>query len=621
MSKARGFGVPVKDGKAQIIKKKRPDLFESDQAADALNHGYFGNDSVDPEANTVPTGTVPTATPAPTQQVDSNTGLIQISQDELNRLIDQRSTANAHSMNQSLMDQMTALRDAADDRARQDTEEKQRLIDEAATAKAEADRMKSIFNATGNSIPTGADNGRSRNYSFAVNTLILPSSTEPKGAAKDFVDMFNNRGYTPVVNAYDPKDGEAYEQRDTSYLDRWLRDSNNRKHAITDMEQLFKAHGMLRGGDMGRDNQSGPTLGTSGSIQDAFLPFLSALMRTSHVARYIWHQFSTTRLELGRVAGNNILVPRFQWLDEPTDEDDYILDSATTAATISNESQALQSLTSPIELFGYGLGKGNKIGNRPIAIPEFVLASSMMDLLQALDSRLGQNYNAFEDLKIRRIFQLTLANSNNIYYNQGGSLTQTPASIQVGEDGTCTEEALNSMFGEMTRRGIPTYDNGSRVGVLNTYAATQLKNSLGDKLRGSSEAEIQEVTNILNAGSLGDGIVKPSGYLGTYCNFMLFESGTIGVGAVGTQGSEGVQDTIFGAGTRVTRDNFFFGPGVVGQGQSLPMEIRMDEAGTFGTKMRFIWRSIEGWGALDCSSTLPGQQDRVLVLRNADQVI
>ena len=598
-TKPKGFGAPM-DGKRGIIAAKKPGLLQTDAVTTAM-HGYGGNDSVEvPEA-----ATVPPADDAP----------LTVNPAELRVLIAAEAERTARAMNQSLLDQMQAMQADYDIQQNATRQQQDLLQAEAQKAKAEADRLKSIFTATGNAIPTNdASPGASQRYGFNVNTLVLPSSQEPQGAAKDFYDILNNPQYTPRQTAFDPQDGAEYEQLDTTYLDRYLRE--NKKAVMADMERLFKAHGFLRGAS--RDAQAGSTLGTPGSIQNAFLPYLSALMRQSHVARYVWWQFITEKLELGRVPGNNVLVPRFQWLDDPTDPDDFVLDTSQSSATITTESQALTMLTTPVELFGYGLGKGNRVGNRPIAIPEFISASSMVDLVQALNTRLGQNYNALEDLIIRRIFQQTLANPANIYYNNAGNVTNTPGTMNVGSDGTMTEEAANSLFAEMTRRAIPTFDNGTRVATVNTFAAAQFKNSLGDKLKAQTEAEIQEVTNILNAGTLGDGIVKPSGYLGTYCNFMWFESGTISIGAAAT---EGVNSISFGAGARVARDNFFFGPGVAGKGVSLPMEIRMDDSGTFGTKMRFIWRSIEGWGSLDCTSTNAGQQDRCLVLRNTDQPI
>jgi hypothetical protein len=590
----RGFG----QDQRSLILAKRPELTPAATGADGATYG--GTDSLDE---------VPEGASVPVQE----TSTINVHPDELRTLISAEATKLAAQMNQDLTAQLQAVQADVDAMARRTQQQQQELQEEASKAKAEADRLKSVFAATGHTIPAG-DRSAGSSLGYNVNRLILPSGQEPQGSARDFVDILRNSGYTPRLTAYDPTDGNSYEQVDTTYLDRFVR--ANKSHLMRDMEVLMKAHGFLRGSSpSGQDAQAGNTLGTPGSVGSIVLDFLSSLMRDSHNPRYVWWQFVTTKLELGRVPGNNILVPRFQWIDEPINPEDYILDTETSSANISSDSQALQTLTTPISLFGWGLGRGNRIGTRPIAIPEFINASSLLDLIQPVNTRLGQNFNALEDLVIRQIFAQTLANPANIYYSNGAGITNTAGDLIVGSDGTANEEAFNQLFGEMTRRQIPTFDNGSRVGVLNTVATAQFKNSLGDKLRASTEAEIQEVTNILNAGTLGDGIVRPNGYLGTYCNFMLFESGTTAVGGAGT---DGVNTITTGAGGVTMRDNYFFGPGVAGEGVSLPMEIRMDDSGTFGTKMRFIWRYIGGWGSLDCTSTNPGQQDRVVVLRNTD---
>lgn len=616
----RGFS-QVSSDKSRIISKKRPDLFGDQDNLQRSHHQqatFGGNDNTE-EVISDDTEINPQS-------------LITFQKSEYDQSVAKAADAKSAYDNQDLVAQLRVMRSEIDAVAQKSRETEEALVLEAKVAKDEVIRLKGVFSATGNSgaladavipqvdRPYGSA-GSTGNYGYNIKTSMLPSSSEPQGAARDFIDILNNSQYTPRSQVFDPNDGDSVEQLDNRQLDRFLQD--NRDHLSKDMERFMKGNGFLRGStDMGRDSQAGSTLGLAGSIRDAFLPYLSAYLRTSHQPRYIFHQFATERVELGRVPGTTILVPRFQWIDDPTDPEDYVLDSSTSSATISPDSQALQMLTTPIQLFGYGLGRGTRVGTRAISIPEFIQASSMVELQNALSSRLGQNYNAFEDMSIRRIFQQTLANPANIYYNNGGEVSQTPASIVAGRDGTLTEEILNSLASEMTRRQIPTYENGYRVGVIQTYATTQFKNSLGDKIRASSEAEIQEVTNILNAGVLGDSLTKPSGYLGTYCGFMLFESGTIGVGLPGQPNSEGVYDNTFGAGTSlVCRDNFFFGPGVVGNGVSLPMNIRMDDSGSFGTRMRFIWRSMEGWGSLDCTSTNPGQQDRVLCLRTADRLI
>ena len=619
--KSRGFARTV--DKSQIITEKRPDLLDDRDTVrrPVQRPGFGGFDTATADETVITDET----------EINAQT-LITFKKGEYDLSVAKVADAKSAHDNQDLVAQIRVMQAEIDAVSLKSREAQEALTIEAKVAKDEVVRLKGVFSATGNSAalaeavekpqvdrPYGGST--TSEYGYNIRTNLLPSSSEPQGAARDFIDILNNVQYTPRTQVFDPNDGDSTEQLDTRHLNRFMQE--NRDHLKKDMERLMKGCGLLRGStDMGRDSQPGATLGISNSIRDMFLPYLSTYLRTTNQPRYIFHQFATERLELGRVPGTTILVPRYQWIDDPTDPEDYVLDSVTSSATISPESQALQMLTTPIKLYGYGLGRGTRVGTRAISIPEFIQSSSLVELQNALNSRLGQNYNAFEDMTIRRVFQQTLNNPGNIYYNNAGDVTQNPASITAGRDGTLTEEILNSLASEMTRRQIPTYDNGMRIGIIQTYATTQFKNSLGDKIRTSTGTELQDITNILNAGVLGDSIDKPSGYIGSYCGFMLFESGTIGVGLPSQPNSEGVYDNLFGAGSSlVARDNFFFGPGVVGKGVSQPMNIRMDDSGSFGTRMRFIWRSMEGWGSLDCTSTNEGQQDRVLCLRTSDRLI
>lgn len=612
-STPKGFGISTTDAKSRIYAKKQPALLEGADKAGSI--GISGNDAV-AESNSID--------PTVVDSGEAGEKVLTIKDSELNGLIASEATKMAHVLQKDLMDQFHALQS---DISRRDLEFKQQmeaLSEEANSWKAEADRLSSVFKATGNATPIG-DTASSR-YGLNINKLILPSSSEPQGAAKDFVDMFHNPQYCPKRTVYDPADGAEYIQRDTTETDEFIRKNAD---ALRDAFELWgKANGLLRGNrdHYGRDSKPGPTLGGPGGIPDAFLAYLSDVMRMTHLPRYIWWQFPDTKLELGGVPGNNILVPRFSTLAEPTTIDDFILDTATSTTSISSESQSLQMSTVAIELLGCGLGKGTNVGNRAIQIPEFVGATSLVQLINALNTRLGTHYNAFIDLWIRRLYQQAVNNPANIYYNEAGNLTQTPANINTGEEGTCTQEILNAMSSEMSRRGIPTYGNGKRVAVLNTYAVNQLKNDMDNKIAIVTEQQLQDITQILNAGSLGNGIDRLSGYLGDYNGFMCFESMTTGVGLPGPNNVEGVNNITFGVGARVTRDNYFFGPGVVGEGVSSPMEIRQDGAGTFGTSNRYIWRSIQGFGNMDCCSLSStgqptGQQDRVLILRTVDQAI
>lgn len=610
------------------IDQAKQDLINRKLGKDAIakkpqTHYLGNNDSANsqqPEENSVDPNAAGTEEPADVGDLFNGTGgdRVTITRDELFKIVEQNVIRRAATMNQDTNAQLERVSRELQTVTQSHKSDVQKLQQEIETQAAEAKRLRSVLDFSGTSIPTGARPGGG--MSLNINTMLLPSSQEPQGAARDFFEIYNNAAYTPQRRVFDSQTGDEYLQVDTTQIDNFLRNPKNRSAFLADAERLFKGNGFLLGS--GQDAQAGYTLGgESGSIRDTFLPIISALLRTSHNPRYVWHQFVSARLAIGREPGTTVMVPRFTWLDEPESLEDFILDDEGFTTDISGESQAVKALTTPIKIRGLGLGRGNKVGNRPVGIPEFHLATSLVDLMMAVETRLGQNYNATEDMAIHDVYRQALNNPDLIFYNDNGNLTQNPGDVGAGDDGTMTEEYLNAAFSEMTRRGIPTFDNGTRSIVLNTYSTPQIKNSLGDKLQAPTESAIQEVTNILNAGGLGNGLDKPTGYLGTYCNFMLFESGTVGTGVPNTPRAKGVYQVNLGVGSAVVHDNYAFGPGVCGQGIALPVEVRMDDSGKFGTGTRFIWRSIEGWDSLDCTSTNPGQQDRVLVLRNTQRPV
>lgn len=601
--RGRGFA-PVRTEADAIAKINAQKGLPQEEADAILTGGFRGSDSAvppeQPEVDEAP------ATPAPVNGLDKDgKRTITLTEDELKpyvnaeaqRIVDAAIAGQQAELNKVITDAQSAIQaaNAQADAAKQ----------EADRVKAELDRTNRIFSNLGHPAPT--QGGGDRAYVPGVSFGIVRAD-KPLGAAQDFVTMLESNVYTPKVDVYSPNEGTSYHQKDTRQIQRWLREGNNFRHAMKDMENWAKGLGLLRGNDA----TSGST--GSGSIPAAFLDFLSIAMRMTHSPRYVFWQFATEQLELGRVPGNNILVPRFAWLDEPTSEDDFILDTASASTVIPADNQALSMTTVPVELKGYGLGKGSSTANRPVSIPELINAYSMVNLMQAVESRLMHNYYGFEDLLIRGKYRST----TNLYYNNNGVPTSTATDIDAsGDDGTMTEEFLNGVNARLSTANVPTYANGKRVLVTSPLATSSLKNSLGDKAQAPSEAQIQEVTNIMNAGILGDGIQRVQGYYGDYCGFMCYESTAFGGGVPGT---EGVNTVAMGGalGNGTFRSSYAFGPGAVGRGIGMPAEIRMDDSGQFGTKMRFIWRSIEGFGALDVDNAQAGQQDRVWELRTLD---
>jgi hypothetical protein len=274
---------------------------------------------------------------------------------------------------------------------------------------------------------------------------------------------------------------------------------------------------------------------------------------------------------------------------------------------LTDQRQPLNATSEPIFIRENGVGKDGKV--RPVAIPEFLTAYSLIDLLRVLRERLRYNYEYFEDLSISNLwFQSTIT-----AYNNGGNLVLTPAAVTAGGEGQMSLNFLGSLAAYMADElRIPPYDECYGL-VLNT---TQLEQLLRDpKLdqRWYEGSPVTELTNYL-AMETGQQIGRVSGYVGMLANFHIFRQNTFGVG---NPGSLGVQAETLGGTAVTTQTAFAFGMGTIGRAQALPFTIR--EIIVNDQRSRdFYWLSHEGFGALDVDPALsPGQQARVVQVRTS----
>lgn len=552
--------------------------------------------------------------------------LVSISPDELAVLVDQKATAMIGEKVDYYEDQVSELKKKAQDAVELAEQRASQLERDLLEATTEADRLKSVFKLSGNTAPYAAsrtkDSGKPATHyrSLNYNTLVSPASSNPQGAARDFVALYDSDRTCPSITTHDRGTGEVYQQKDMSQIVGMLQSEGKefRDQLHLDMEAWAKGLGFLQG------NADAAVAGntSSGSTPNSFLDYLSLDQRLTHSPQYTWWQFAKNEYELGVRGGTNILVERFLNLDEATTEADYLLDTDAVTQPISTSSQALVNATASITVRGYGLGKGDVVKNRPVAIPEFQMARSLSDLSRALNQRLTQNYNSFEDLMIRSLY----ATTQNVVYNNRGAVTTAPADVLAGGDGTLTEEFLRNLYARMVSENVLPYMDGNYVLWTTPIGVAQIANSISGFKRGESQDSLENVSNILMLNDMGIGITRPQGYVGTFGGFMVFQGSSKSLGVVGT---EGVQNSAFGPGATLTRSSYAFGMGAVARGISLPYQIRMDSSGTFGTNNRFIWRSIEGYGAMDVYNPDPtvgslannGQQNRVWEVRTSDVVV
>jgi hypothetical protein len=467
---------------------------------------------------------------------------------------------------------------------------------------------------------------------------------EPQGLAREFVELLNDRDRLQIrydVMGYSSTTGQMVAtHRHGQKIKEFIWNSFNEERRVAQnwtwrnseliktTEAWFKANGLLSGNVRnisGRStNAAGASTGAPGLAPDLFLDVLSAMMRETHNYANIFWQFTTTVFDPTSEPGKNILVPRANYLARPTSVSDFVIANTTTFNAInlttgsSSDAQGIEVTTVPIACTQYGIGRGGSTGTRPIFIPEFHQQVALVNLMDLADSRLMQNYYAFEELILRSQFEL----STNVIYNNNNLVETTPGNITTGGGATLTKEYLSAVYSYMFAAQVPSLTNGHYILAVNPTAKTQLEISLQELYRPVTPEQMMEITNVMKS-STGVEIGRSSGYIGSYCGFEIFVGNSFGVGAAGA--SPTVNNVAFNAavGTKLTMDSFAFGVGAVGRGVALPMEIRT-QGSPFDLGTAFIWVSREGAAPLDLDATLgsptdpeSSQQTRCYRLRTA----
>jgi hypothetical protein len=338
------------------------------------------------------------------------------------------------------------------------------------------------------------------------------------------------------------------------------------------------------------------------------LDYMSLVLRETHRARYVYWQFPFYNLELGKGPGDTIQIPRFRWLPEPISIGERTLVPGTNLSAANNP---IQAFSVSIAMLERGMGGGNPLGNNPVAIPEFFTATSMLNLENAVMTRLGHDYEVFEDVSIRGFFFAT----SRIVYNDNGAVSTIPGAVGVGDDGTMTENFLNMLYAYMAGLQIPTLDDGNYTLVLHDTALAQLKNSMASRNRYMDQMSMQELTAILQAAANRE-MGKTSGYVGTICNFHVFATNAHSMGVPGTVG---VQTETLGVGVTLTRTSMAFGRAAVARGIGMEAEIRRDNNDDFQRLNRYTWLSHESPGFLDVDPAISAEQQlRVVAVRTVD---
>jgi hypothetical protein len=431
-----------------------------------------------------------------------------------------------------------------------------------------------------------------------VNTRVAASADRPSGLAKDFMSACDSAPAAIWVNR---STGERFIQRDMSQARHLF--YTERQQLRSDIEKLARDNGLLMGN---RGMIASDATTVKSDILPTLLDYMSLVLRETHSGRYVYWQFPFYQLQLGRGPGDTIQVPRFRWLPEAATLADRTL---TPGTNLNVNNQNITALAVSLTLGERGLGLNATFP--PVAIPEFLTAYSMLNLENAVMTRLGHDYEAWEDLSIRaRYFATT-----RIVYNDRQSVTTTPGSVGANDDGTFTEAFANMLYAYMSGLQIPTLDDGCYCLVLHDTALAQFKNSLSIKNRVLEQGNPTEITMMFQAASNREQ-GKTSGYAGKACGFHVFGTNTHSLGIAGTQGA---QNETLGVGSTLTRTSLAFGRAAVARAIGMEAEIRRDNNDDFGRLNRFTWLSHEVTGDLDVDSAINAEQQlRVIQVRTTD---
>lgn len=435
-----------------------------------------------------------------------------------------------------------------------------------------------------------------------LNTSIDAS---PKGLAKDLVGAIESAkvySETTRTGTYTQRNGENV----TRIIRQAKADGAYRELLLDVQEFCRKEFGMFK--------VAGPTTGATGSVPNGFLDVLSPILRETHNQSNIFWQFAMTVFDETAVPSKAALVPRFNYLTPPTNLNDYLLSTPTTFSPITaatgatSDSEGLEESSVPITIQEWG--RGRTANTRPIYIPEFHRAITLFQLIdEIVDSRLMQNYFAFEDLLIRSQF----ARTQKVLFNDRNSVALAASSINAAGDlGTITSAFMSSVYGYLFGERVPGTEDNCYIAVLNPTSLTQYKSDLGRLYAPVTPDQMQVATSVLSQAS-GVNIGQVSGYFGKYDGFHVFASNAFGVGSAG---AEGVASVALGGslGTQIMRDNYFFGMGAVGRGIGMPMEIRPSGVNAYGRGESYIWLSHENTQTIDTDAAISnpaGQQTRV----------
>jgi len=485
---------------------------------------------------------------------------------------------------------------------------------ELETAKENEKRIADLFKLHGSANPV------KERKTPALNTVTTTDSDRVFGSLSDLESIQNS---TQLVLKQSSQ-GNPIWMRDFKPVDHFVRE--NRKQVMNDLEVFAKKNGLLQGGSVnGMAVKEAAT--QISDVPGGFLQTLSSIIRTTHRPGYVFWQFAQTEFNYLKSQGTTVLVQRAAYQPSSIVPSDWLLSGGGSFTAIDTNLQQISTGTVPIVLQEFGLGKGSGYTTEmpPVSLPSFVLAYSMIDLVSVLEKNLGQNYAQFEERTIRALYN----GSSAVVYNSASNVVTSPSAIvtssATNDSGIITKEFLLNLNAYMRSLLVEPFPDNNYALVLHPLAVSQLMQSLQTIFRMTTVEDVAALSNILNPTVIPpENGSRISGYIGTYYGFHIFQSNGF---SVGVTGNEGVQTETILSGSKLTRISYAFGNSAVGRGVGTPMEIRQNEITNYQRLNSYIWRSEEGFAALDVdptgysdTSTVP-QQLRVFLVHTTDSAL
>ncbi|HAX75732.1 MAG TPA: hypothetical protein DCY88_07835 [Cyanobacteria bacterium UBA11372] len=451
--------------------------------------------------------------------------------------------------------------------------------------------------------------GDSNNSVYIAPLSMRQQELSPRDALREFNKLYDDDSKIKASSVINPETSETHLQFDSRPLRKFIK--SNRGALRDSVESELRKYRFLQGqGSSGRD---APT--SLSSLPPMLQTYLSEVARIEHSSRYVLWQFVNRAISSGIPPGQTTTVFRVRNLEPGTNSGDWQLDPSVD---ITTEKQPLQGNGVPIVIRENGMGKDvTPVKLAPVAIPEFWMAHSLIDLERALQDRLGENYHCFEDIAVLEMLLATTA----VVYNNGGDVVTLPADVAANGGGQISEDFLASLYAYADMLKIPTFRDGKYAYICPSPHLGQLRKSMKKNNSYFDSNNVEEVTSVLTRSTSNEDMGRVSGYVGTVDGFHIFSGNSFSRGIVGTPG---VQQETFGGGSRLTRSGFLVGASTMAWSTAMPMTIR-EEIGRFGRMREFAWKSHEGWGPLDVdpNSTTPAndQQLGVLEVRASDRVV